>query len=69
MIQGVNERQDRSLSYLIVTMTALTAIVGALAYMQSKKHAKINDEILSLDKEIKTIELALKKKEALANNV
>jgi hypothetical protein len=50
-------------------MTALTAIVGALAYMQSKKHAKINDEILSLDKEIKTIELALKKKEAQASNV
>jgi|694.fasta_scaffold25292_11 hypothetical protein len=67
MTQSINAQQDRRLSLLFVTLTALTALVGTLAFIESKKHAKLNDEILALDKEIKTIELALKKKEASNN--
>lgn len=64
---------DRNQDYNIIVMasaiTILTGFVAVLAYFQSKKHRKINQEVLNLEKEIKTLELAQKTKEAKKNGV
>lgn len=59
----VDARQAKAINIIIVMVTTLTAVVGVLAYLENKKHAKINDEVLRLDKEIKILELAKKKNE------
>lgn len=65
----VDSKQGQAINYIIALITALTGVVGVLAYLETKKHAKINDEVLALDKQIKTLELALKKNEAVQNGV
>lgn len=68
-MNSVDTSQGKSISYIIASVTVLTGIIGVLAYLETKKHAKINDEVLALEKQIKTIELALKKNEAVQNGV
>jgi len=69
IMQDIDVKQGKSITYMVVIITALTGIVGVLAYLENKKHNKINDEVLSLDKQIKTLELALKKNEAVQNGI
>jgi hypothetical protein len=54
---------------MIAVITALTGVVGFLAYKENLKHSKLNDEVLKLDKEIKTLELAKAKNEMINNSV
>ena len=68
-MNSVNTNQSKSISYIIASVTVLTGIIGVLAYLETKKHAKINDEVLALDKQIKTLDLALKKNEAVQNGI
>lgn len=68
-MNDIDAKQGRAIQYIIASVTLLTGIVGVLAYLETKKHAKINDEVLSLDKQIKTLELALKKSEAKENGI
>jgi hypothetical protein len=68
-MDSVDLKQGRSITYIIATVTVLTGVVGLLAYLETKKHAKIKDEVLALEKQIKTIELALKKNEAVQNGI
>lgn len=68
-MQNIDAKQGKSIGYLIAGITALTGIVGVLAYLENKKHNKINDEVLSLDKQIKTLELEIKKNEARQNGI
>ncbi len=64
-----DRKQQATINVLVGVITLLTAIVGVIAWYENKKHNKINDEVLKLDKEIKTLELAIKKDEALKNGV
>lgn len=68
-MNDIDIKQGKAIQYIIASVTLLTGIVGVLAYLETKKHAKINDEVLSLDKQIKTLELALKKSEAKENGI
>lgn len=68
-MNSIDAKQGRAIQYIVASVTILTGIVGVLAYLETKKHAKINDEVLSLDKQIKTLELALKKSEAKENGI
>ena len=68
-IDNVDAKQGKAIGYLVAVSIILTGVVGVLAYIESKRHSKTNDEILSLDKQIKTLELALKKNEAEASGV
>lgn len=64
-----DRKQQATINVLVGVITLLTAIVGVIAWYENKKHNKINNEVLKLDKEIKTLELAIKKDEALKNGV
>ncbi len=50
----------RRATVLIGAVAALGAIVSVLAYWDSRKHAKTKADLLALDKEIKTLEIAQK---------
>lgn len=68
-MDSVDSKQGKAINYIVAGITILTGVVGVLAYLETKKHAKINDEVLALDKQIKTLELALKKNEAVQNGI
>ena len=65
----IDVRQGKAIGYLVAISVILTGVVGILAYLQSKKHAKLNEEVLNLDKEIKMLELAMKTNQAKDNGV
>jgi len=64
-----DKNQDYNIIVIASAITILTGFVGVLAYFQSKKHHKINQEVLNLEKEIKILELAQKTKEAKKNGI
>jgi uncharacterized membrane protein len=68
-MDSVDLKQGKAISYIVAFVTILTGLVGVLAYLEAKKHSKINDEVLHLDKQIKMLELALKTNEAKENGV
>lgn len=64
-----DRKQQATINIMVGVITLLTAVVGVIAWYENKKHSKINDEVMKLDKEIKTLELAMKKQEAVKNGV
>jgi hypothetical protein len=60
----LDDRQQKSINLLIAAISALGGIALFMGYIHTKRHSKLQDEILLLDKEIKTLELANKKKQA-----
>jgi hypothetical protein len=68
-MENIDVKQGKSITYMIVGITILTGVVGILAYLENKKHHKINNEVLALDKQIKTLELAIKKNEAQQSGI
>lgn len=65
----IDRKQQQTIQLMAGVVTILATIVGLVAWMESKKHNKLNDEVLKLDKEIKTLELAIKKDVARQNGV
>lgn len=68
-MDSVDLLQGKKITYLVAFVTLLTGVVGVLAYIETKKHHKLNDEVLHLDKQIKTMELAIKKNQARESGV
>jgi len=64
-----DRKQQATINIMVGTITLLTAIVGLVAWYENKRHNKVNNDVLKLDKEIKTLELAMKKKEARESGV
>lgn len=50
--------QGKQIRGLIIAFGALSAVVAVLVYMDQRKHNRVQQEILSLDKEIKLLQLA-----------
>jgi Na+-transporting NADH:ubiquinone oxidoreductase subunit NqrC len=50
--------QAKQIRGLIIAFGALSAVVAVLVYADQRKHNKVQQEILSLDKEIKLLQLA-----------
>jgi hypothetical protein len=65
----IDVNQNRALGVMVAVVTIITAFIGTLAYVENKRHNKINDEVLNLDREIKRLELAKKKAEASADGI
>lgn len=59
----IDLRQQKTINIITAVVGLLTVAVGVLAYMESKKHRKIQKEILDLDKQIKVLELSKLQKE------
>jgi len=53
--------QTKNINLLIATFSALGGLALFLGYMHNKKHAKLQEEVLNLDKEIKRLELEEKR--------
>ena len=69
MMDLTDRKQQASINIMVGVITILATVVGLVAWMEQKRHNKLNDEVLKLDKEIKTLELAMKKQEAVKNGV
>jgi uncharacterized membrane protein YidH (DUF202 family) len=62
-MNAVDKKQQSTINIILIAVGVLTAITGILAYRENKKHNKIKEENLKVEKEIKELELALKKDE------
>lgn len=49
--------EESKMKKIILFATAITAIVGVVAYFETKKHNAKKEEVLALEKEIKELEL------------
>lgn len=64
MINLNNKKQPLTLSIIFATVGIITAIVGVLAYRNNRRVQEIQREVLSIDKEIKLLQLAKEKQKA-----
>jgi hypothetical protein len=58
------QKQQKYINLALVGIGLIGVVVSVLVYLDNKKHAKIKDDVATLDKEIKVLELAMKEKEA-----
>lgn len=65
----IDKHQNTNILVVIGAVTILTGFVGILAYLENKKHIKMKDEVLNLEKEIKTLELAHKTQKAKSDGI
>ena len=59
----VDKKQQSTINMILIAVGVLTAITGILAYRENKKHNAIAEDNLKVEKEIKVLELALKRDE------
>lgn len=60
---------QRQVNIALTGITLVGVVIAVLVYLDNKKHEKIKEDTLRLDKEIKTLELALKQYEAKKTGV
>ena len=65
----IDQKQQKYINLALVGVGLVGVIVSVLVYLDNKKHAKLKDEVASLDKEIKVLELAMKEKEAKSHGL
>lgn len=65
----VDVRQQKAINIALVGIGLIGVIVSVLVYLDNKKHAKIKEEVTLLDKEIKVLDLALKKQKVQENGL
>ena len=59
--------QNRYIAIIGLGLTGLSVLIGTLVYLDNKKHSKLRLETERLQKEITTMELALKQKQIEKN--
>lgn len=59
----IDRIQNRNINLLIAAVGALGSIALFMGYIHTKKHSKLQEEVLSIDKEIKKLELEKKRNE------
>ena len=65
----IDQKHQKYINLALVGVGLVGVIVSVLVYLDNKKHAKLKDEVASLDKEIKVLELAMKEKEAKSHGL
>ena len=53
----IDQKQDRKITWIIGGLAALGGITAFLIYLDRQRHAKVRGEIMTLDKEIKELQL------------
>lgn len=59
----INQIQNRQLSNLAIIVSLLAGAAAVLAYIDTKKHRKLEQELITLNKQIKELELQKLKKD------
>ena len=59
----IEVKQQKAINMALVGIGLVGVVVSILVYLDNKKHAKIKEEVTMLDKQIKEMDLALKKHE------
>jgi hypothetical protein len=59
----IDKIQTKNINLLIAAFGALGGIALFMGYLHTKKHSKLQEEVLALDKEIKRLELEKKRNE------
>lgn len=49
--------QEKKIKWIVAGLAILGSIVGIVAYLDQKKHNKLEKELFDLDKELKTLQL------------
>lgn len=49
--------QEKKIKWIVASLAILGSIVGIVAYLDQKKHNKLEKELFDLDKELKTLQL------------
>ena len=60
-IPQIDSAQNRTINILIAAVSALGGIALFLGYLHQRRHSKLQEEVMMLDKQIKEIELERKK--------
>lgn len=65
----IDKKQQILINLALVGVGLAGAVISALVYYDNLKHSKLRDDVANLDKEIKLIELELKKDQAKQNGL
>jgi hypothetical protein len=57
----IDRLQTRNINLLIGLVSALGGVALFMGYLHTKKHSKLQEEVLAIDKEIKRLELEEKR--------
>jgi hypothetical protein len=68
-MKDVNLIQNKNIAIIGVGLTFVSVIIATLVYLDNKRHSRIKLENEKLQKEINTIELALKIQKARENGI
>ena len=63
-MNNVDKKQQMTINLLVAGVGIISAIVGVMAYRNNSKHQNIQKEVLSIDREIKLLQLAREKQKA-----
>ena len=68
-MKDVNLIQNKNIAVIGVGLTFVSVLIATLVYLDNKRHSRIRLENEKIQREINTIELALKVKKAQENGI
>jgi cell division protein FtsL len=54
---AVDSKQEKNINLLFAAIAALSGIAAILIFIDNRRHAKVQEEIFDLDREIKQLQL------------
>jgi Tfp pilus assembly protein PilN len=60
-MQAIDKKQQSSIILIGAVVTTITAIIGIMAYMDNRKHQKLQEDMFSIDRQLKLLRLAEEK--------
>jgi hypothetical protein len=54
---GIDSKQEKRLNFLFGLIAALSGIAAIMIYIDNRRHSRVQEEILSLDKELKELQI------------
>ena len=54
---GIDNKQEKRLNFLFGLIAALSGIAAIMIYVDNRRHSKVQEEILDLDKELKMLQI------------
>ena len=54
---GIDGKQEKRLNFLFGLIAALSGIAAIMIFVDNRRHSKVQEEILDLDKELKLLQI------------